>query len=417
MNCRVTASLLVASIFFIAISTAQAEEAPKEAEAKKSAPISVWCLDFSPDGTLLAAAAGNRDHGGEGTVKVWDTRTWEVVLAIRDEKTSTCVAFSPDGTTLAVGANHGEIFTVDVATKKVISRWKSGQWGAFGVTWTPDGKSIVGALANGSIKVWDAKSTDVQVDLDIWKADRTKNTHLGGHSDKNQWDVMVTSDGKTLFSGGWQDTARIWSLETSELLQKFPDDDRSTQGIKLTPDERHFMTAGIGSGKVNIRDSVTFRMRMSIPVSGRDVAVHPGGELIAACTSSEVYVFRVQLGPLAPDVALRARAYLQRLIYGDEKEQVEMAAKLEALGPTIEPILHFAVLEDKGPVDVLQSLWDKSRTPEKVAVLGQLPSEIRQVAFSPDGKLLAAANTAGTIQIWDVPNFNASAKLIVTLAD
>ncbi|WP_158265270.1 WD40 repeat domain-containing protein [Blastopirellula marina] len=416
MNRRATALLVFASIYFLTI-PALAEEAAEEAEKKEAAPISVWCLDFSPDGTMLAAAAGNRDQGGEGTVRVWNTKNWEEVLAIRDEKTSTCVAFSPDGASLAVGTNHGEIFTVDIASKKVSKRWKSGQWGAFGVTWTPDGQKIVGALANGSIKVFDAKSTDVLVDLDVWKADRVRNTNPGGHADKNQWDVTVTADGKTLFSGGWQDTARVWSLETSQLLEKFPDDDRSTQGIQLTPDERYMVTAGIGSGKVNIRDTVTFRLRMSIPVSGRDVAVHPDGELIAACRPSDVHVYRVNLEPLAPEVALRARAYLKELIVADPKEQEEIAAKLIELGPSIEPILHFAVLEDKGPVEVLQALWNKARTPEKVAELGQLPSEIRQVVFSPAGDLLAAANTQGEIQIWDVPNFNASAKLIVKLAE
>ena len=47
------------------------------------------------------------------------------------------------------------------------------------------------------------------------------------------------------------------------------------------------------------------------------------------------------------------------------------------------------------------SLWDP-RTGKRLLFIGGHEEEIRSVAFSPDGRLLATGNEAGQIGVWSI---------------
>jgi WD40 repeat protein len=407
-------SLLFTILLLLFARVAQTDE---QSNGDRHQPVPVWCLDFSADGSMLAAAAGQRN--GPGVVHVWNTHTWEPIFVVPEDRAATCVAFSPDGHSLAVGTQRGDIVIVivDIPSQTTTRRWPSGKGAVFGVTWTPDSQRVVGACANGAIKVWDAKSGELQAALDIWKTDGIDDPGLRGHSDRNVWNLAVTSDGKTLLSGGWNDTTRVWSLETLELIHSFAGEDESTQGVELTPDERHFLTAGLGTGQVRIRETRSLRERVTLPVAGRDAAVHPDGGLIAASTLEDVRVYGVHLDAPAPAVALRAKTLIEQLNSDDVDLRTRAVLSLEKLGPTIEPILYEALQSaPEASVEPLRLLCEDFRKLVPVAVLDGLPGEVRQVAFSPTGKYLAASTTSGEVRIWNIPEFTTHRQFNVTIA-
>jgi len=69
---------------------------------------------------------------------------------------------------------------------------------------TADGKFVVSASADKTLKVWDLQTGRIVLTIE-------------GHSDRVE-DVAVTSDGKRAISASWDKTLKVWDLETGRAL-------------------------------------------------------------------------------------------------------------------------------------------------------------------------------------------------------
>jgi WD40 repeat protein len=393
----------------VATSAAMAQDV-KDGDAAR--PLPVWGLSFSPDGALLAASAGDREAGG--AIIVWNTRDWSEVLRRPEESAPTCVAFSPDGARLLAGTQRGGVLIVDVRVGRVGLRWESGQQAVNGATWTPDGEQVLTAGSDGTIKVWDAATGELRRTLDTWAADEAAGPKggLGGGGEPQRtqrliWDVAVSPDGRYVVSGGWGDTTRVWSLSGGEMLQSHAATDQSVQGVAVMPDGKHFVSSSQRDGTVYVRETEGGLDRAALRnYSGRDVAVHPGGEMLAATSGEGVRVFRLNLAlPIDAEVQ-RYQQIIARLEDDDVRARDAASAEILAIGLPIEPLL-FDALDAPGAETRLRCrrLWNQVRAPEPLATPGGQSGELRQVAFSPDGRFLAAATKDGEVLVWGVPGF------------
>ncbi len=382
-------------------------------------PIPVWGLAFSPDGTLLAAAGGVRAEGG--VLAVWNTDAWSPRHVLREERAVTCAAFSPDGTRLLAGRQDAQVLLVDVADGRVVHRWPTDQQAVNGVMWTPDGARVLTAGSDGTIRVWDAVSHELLRTLDTWAVDGLPNPRGqtppadGQKQERFIWDLAVSGDGAALLSGGWGDTTRLWDLRQGTQVMKFAATDTHVQGVAFTSDGKNFISNGIGMrGGIYVRETESGLERAIIRYGGRDVAIHPRGDLLAATVSQEVRVFRLNL-------ALPTDAELERYMeiiarFEDDDAAVREAASAEVLriGLPMEPLLYES-LRAPGAETRMRSrrLWNQVRSPEPVAVLGGHRGEPRQVTFSPDGRLIATASTGGDVRVWDAEGFTMLRELAV----
>jgi WD40 repeat protein len=124
-----------------------------------------WQLALSPDGSRVATVTGQYLAGGERyepaaatepTVKIYDTRTGDLVQSFDHSPPVLCVAFSPDGKHLAAANMMGEVRVWDLDPGKLRTQFTTPDFtswgiiksphycgGIYGLAFAPDGASLL----------------------------------------------------------------------------------------------------------------------------------------------------------------------------------------------------------------------------------------------------------------------------------
>ncbi|MYF55171.1 hypothetical protein F4225_05265 [Candidatus Poribacteria bacterium] len=329
-----------------------------------------YSVAFLQDSSILIG--GN--WGSTGKL-FWDVKKRKVLPTLQNMTKRASfrrmMSLSPDDQHLAVDTSHNDIQVWHVESEELIAELTEHENRIYSLTFSPNGQYLVSGGWTDEVFVWDTVK---------WEIKHALKAHTGYVQA-----LAFHPDGKLLVSSSRDGTAILWNVVTGEQVSALPLPDTfdDAELYKGEPEEiERVMNGGNLEWKqYQHMESITFS---------------PGGELIAGGLgtwladglTSEIRIWdtetlKTRMIILPPQGCIRPWALA-----------FSPCGNYLASGAWWHPGLN------RTPI----RLWD-IKTGENIHTFWGHSSDVQDLAFSPDRKLLASAGFDGTILLWDVKTY------------
>jgi WD40 repeat protein len=354
-------------------------------------PYRHYHLAFAPNGKLLAAYGGTND---QSAVHLWEPATGKFVKRLA---LGGALAFSPDSTLLVAGSH-----VWDFSAGKDLSAGNEGHRGAIERI-LPGPKDLVVTAGNdGAIRVWDA-------------ATGKQRRRMAQDSSLGKWirGIALSPDGTRLVSTSMEDDAVfLWDMAIGKRIYRLAGHGRLgsvAAAAVFLPDGQSFRTWGaadmclrqwdVRTGKalaeyvirpagipVPSEDDEPFeRDRRLIPFGGAHFT--PDAKWLVFQAGTKWYVFDAATGKSLRSFPSEGSIHIGMAVSPDGK-----LVLASAYGKSIQTKLPGGGVQSSSPKKHPVTLWGlRTGDLQKQVFLNE--ENPGPVAFSPDGKLFAAASS------------------------
>ena len=287
------------------------------------------------------------------------------------------VRYSPDGKFLAAGRVDG---TIHVWSGELDRRLTilSGHVGLVrGLDFSPDGKRLVSIGYGGVVRIWDLETLR-----------ETRN--IAAFEDVHGYRVRFAMHGQAVIAIAEKSPAKIWDVESGELIDTFGANGRGSWGLAVSPDGQSCVVRD-DAGDFRVWDLAPRKhvAWMRFPLHNeiaRCLRYSPDGKIIAAGTDERIVrLFEARTGKLIASFA------------GHDDEIWDIA--IHPSGTTLASC-------DLGGVIRTWSLENNERAANTNEIEDWPPSfrgheeRVWSLDFSPDGKRLVSASRDGRVRAW-----------------
>lgn len=364
-------------------------------------------LCFTPDGKsiLLAGADGTihfyeTDTGKE--LRKFERRGNVATLVLAPDGKTFAQRASPHAAVALCDTTTGkEIRTIGVATHRDSGGYFSpGSWRGDGdeqdVAFSPDGKTLASAQSGGVIRLWEV-ATGKEV------------SETNGHQGEVT-SLSVAADGKTLWSGGGDDSCRQWDLATGKELRRLQlplgsgraafTRDGTAAVFGTGNDKLHLWDLVAGKEK---RTFTTSKNNFSsLPPAGAGLALANHGQTVAlrdydgtmrifdASAGKQTGSFSIKL-PNQPTAAF-LNGWAPGIAFTPDGSRLATVGGLATSGAT-------DGFDNRVGNGVIR-IWDVAKG-RQWCQFESRKLDILALAFSPEGWMLATSHTDETISLWE----------------
>ena len=373
----------------------------------------VYSVAFSPDGKTLLC------YGGR-SLTLWDAKTGALKHVVEHPSRLYSADFSPDSKTMATrGMLDASVHLWDVCRGEHI-RTLTGHTRAFySAIFSPDGKMLATRSDDGKTRLYETQTG------------RHRHT-LTPDGDFRDTTLAFSPDGKTVATGNSAETLRLWDVGTGEHIRTLTGHTEMLHSVMFSPDGKT-LTTGSYDGTLRLWDTQTGRHRHTLMLSADPsifykVLFSPDGKrFVAGSHDGTLRVWGANTGIHTHTLIGHTERIIEMAFSWESRtlatacghgmprlwdvrtgEQIRTLSRDRDAKP---PLFHNMAFSPDGKLLAMANRSDTDnaihfwnvKTGKRTHTFTGHTAEIYSVAFSPDGKLLATAGNDGTVLLWDVP--------------
>ncbi|MBX3398254.1 MAG: protein kinase [Gemmataceae bacterium] len=364
---------------------------------------SVSEVSYSSDGTRIVTCSQ-----ADGTAKVWNSKTGDVVLELKGHRGGrlNAASFSPDGKRIIV-CTEEEAKVCDAQSGVETLALKGHTHIVHAASFSPDGLWIITGCYDGTAKVWNAKTgaeiitlfaNAGSVSAVTFSPDGTQVITLNGERLVKVWDaktgvegltlrhagsrvfaVSFSPDGKRIVTGSEDRTAKIWDVKTGEETLTLKGHNGSVFAASFSPDGNRIATGS---------EDMTTKI-WDLKTGTEELTLEGHKDAIQAVTFS-------------PDGTRIVSGSRDRSVkVWDAKRGTEVLALNGHTGSVYSASFS---PEGKrlvtGSMDKSAKVWDTNTGLEVLALIGHTDF-VMAASFNSNGMYLATGSSDGTAKVWD----------------